>query len=69
MHRINLTSFGTEKQDCMRNTRDIFNLLHLINSYLIMVEKFLLAIISAIMSPDTIKYFLILVGLYSLTLL
>ena len=49
----------------MTNTKDILNFVHLINSYLFMAGNFLLVIISAIMSSNTVEIFLLLVGLLS----
>ena len=58
--QFNLTSFGTEKYDCVKKQREIFNFLHLINKSLIIFCAFLSDITCEIMSSNTINTSLLL---------
>ena len=51
---FNLTSFGTLKYYCVIKTRDMFSFLPLINNSVTIEFRFLLLIISAIISPKSI---------------
>ena len=52
---FNLTSFGTLEHDCVTKTREMFNLLPLINNSVAIRFRFLLLIISAIISSKTLS--------------
>ena len=63
--KINLRSFGSLKQDCVIKIIEMFNLLPLIKNSVTIESRFLLLIISAIMSSKTINILCFLPILYS----
>ena len=60
-----LKSFGTLKYDCVIKTREIFNFLPLINNSVSLEFRFLLPIMSAIISSKTIIILSLLSVFYS----